>query len=108
MTAPSSTCRASHDDGLGGADRHRERARRRAHRHELRGECARSRQPCERVDRPRGEPRLRNIGGATPGKLDMATLGQPAKYTCCFAENTPRAPGPRCTASAGSSRATAR
>ena len=30
---------------------------------------------------------LRNIGGAKPGELDMATLGQPAKYTCCFAEN---------------------
>jgi hypothetical protein len=30
---------------------------------------------------------LRNIGGATPGEVDMATLGQPAKYTCSFAEN---------------------
>jgi len=30
---------------------------------------------------------LRNIGGARPGEGDMATLGQPAKYTLCFAEN---------------------
>ena len=30
---------------------------------------------------------LQNIGGAIPGETDMATLGQPAKYTCCFAEN---------------------
>jgi hypothetical protein len=35
---------------------------------------------------------LRNIGGATPGELDMATLGQPAKYTCCFAENEAQSP----------------
>lgn len=31
---------------------------------------------------------LQNVCGAKPGELDMATLGQPAKYTCCFAENT--------------------
>ena len=30
---------------------------------------------------------LRNVGGAVPGVLDMATLGQPGKYTFCFAEN---------------------
>jgi len=30
---------------------------------------------------------LRNVGGAIPGKRDMATQGQPAKYTCCCAEN---------------------
>jgi len=30
---------------------------------------------------------LQNIGGAKPGEVDMATLGQPAKYSCCFAEN---------------------
>ena len=35
---------------------------------------------------------LRNIGGATPGEIDMATLGQPAKYTCCFAENEAASP----------------
>ena len=35
---------------------------------------------------------LRNIGGAKPGELDMATLGQPAKYTCCFAENEAGSP----------------
>jgi hypothetical protein len=35
---------------------------------------------------------LRNIGGAKPGELDMATLGQPAKYTCCFAENETASP----------------
>jgi hypothetical protein len=37
---------------------------------------------------------LRNIGGATPGEVDMATLGQPAKYTCCFAENEAQSPWP--------------
>ncbi|MDB5810750.1 MAG: hypothetical protein JWN94_2872 [Betaproteobacteria bacterium] len=35
---------------------------------------------------------LRNIGGALPGELDMATLGQPAKYTCCFPENESASP----------------
>ncbi len=30
---------------------------------------------------------LTNIGGATPGVYDKATLGQPAKYTFCIAEN---------------------
>lgn len=30
---------------------------------------------------------LRNVAGATPGELDMATMGQPGKYTFCFAEN---------------------
>ncbi len=30
---------------------------------------------------------LTNIGGATPGRYDKATLGQPAKYTFCMAEN---------------------
>lgn len=30
---------------------------------------------------------LRNVGGAIPGELDMATMGQPGKYTFCFAEN---------------------
>jgi len=35
---------------------------------------------------------LHNIGGAKPGEVDMATLGQPAKYTCCFAENVAESP----------------
>jgi hypothetical protein len=35
---------------------------------------------------------LRNVGGAVPGEFDMATLGQPAKYTCCFAENEGQSP----------------
>ena len=29
----------------------------------------------------------RFLGGAVPGVTDMSTMGQPAKYTCCFAEN---------------------
>lgn len=37
---------------------------------------------------------LQNIGGAKPGEVDMATLGQPAKYACCFAENTAESPWP--------------
>ena len=35
---------------------------------------------------------LQNIGGAIPGETDMATLGQPAKYACCFAENIDESP----------------
>ena len=35
---------------------------------------------------------LRNIGGAAPGVGDMATLGQPAKYGCCFCENEAQSP----------------
>ena len=30
---------------------------------------------------------LRNIAGAIPNELDMATMGQPGKYTFCYAEN---------------------
>lgn len=30
---------------------------------------------------------LLNIGGAIPGKVDRATMGSPAKYTYCIAEN---------------------
>ncbi len=35
---------------------------------------------------------LRNVGGAIPGELDMSTIGQPAKYTCCIAENEAESP----------------
>jgi len=37
---------------------------------------------------------LRNCGGARPGEIDMATLGQPGKYTFCFAENEAESPWP--------------
>ncbi len=37
---------------------------------------------------------LQNVGGARPGELDMATLGQPAKYTFCLAENEAASPWP--------------
>ena len=37
---------------------------------------------------------LQNVCGAKPGELDMATLGQPAKYACCFAENSVDNPWP--------------
>jgi hypothetical protein len=30
---------------------------------------------------------VRNVGGGIPGGIDRATLGTPAKYTCCFAED---------------------
>ena len=33
---------------------------------------------------------VRNLGGGRPGEVDRATLGQPGKYTCCFAENEER------------------
>ena len=29
---------------------------------------------------------IRNVGGGRPGEVDRATLGQPGKYTLCFAE----------------------
>ena len=29
---------------------------------------------------------VRNVGGGRPGEVDMATLGQPGKYTCCIGE----------------------
>jgi hypothetical protein len=35
---------------------------------------------------------LRNLGGAIPGEMDMATLGQPGKYTFCVAENESASP----------------
>lgn len=35
---------------------------------------------------------LRNIGGAVPGRTDMDTQGQPAKYLFCAAENTEQSP----------------
>jgi hypothetical protein len=37
---------------------------------------------------------LRNIGGARPGETDMATLGQPARYSACVAERTEGNPWP--------------
>lgn len=30
---------------------------------------------------------VRNVGGGRPGEVDRATLGQPGKYTFCFAES---------------------
>jgi hypothetical protein len=35
---------------------------------------------------------LQNAGGARPGETDMATLGQPGKYTFAFAENEAESP----------------
>ncbi len=29
---------------------------------------------------------VRNVGGGRPGEVDRSTIGQPGKYTCCFAE----------------------
>jgi hypothetical protein len=37
---------------------------------------------------------LQNIGGARPGEVDMSTLGQPAKFTFCCAENSAESPWP--------------
>ena len=37
---------------------------------------------------------LVNIGGASPGTLDRSTMGSPAKYALCFAENTEASPWP--------------
>jgi hypothetical protein len=35
---------------------------------------------------------IRNVGGGRPGEIDRATLGQPGKYTFCFAENESASP----------------
>ncbi|MBI2907500.1 MAG: hypothetical protein HYX92_07605 [Chloroflexi bacterium] len=35
---------------------------------------------------------LLNMGGATPGKVDRSTMGQPCKYTYCVAENEDASP----------------
>ncbi|MHB8574162.1 MAG: hypothetical protein ACYDCQ_02415 [Dehalococcoidia bacterium] len=35
---------------------------------------------------------LQNLGGASAGGMDMATMGQPAKSGLCFAENEARSP----------------
>ena len=37
---------------------------------------------------------LTNIGGASPGALDRSTMGSPAKYALCFAENVEANPWP--------------
>lgn len=44
---------------------------------------------------------LRNIGGAKPGEMDMATLGHPGKYTFCLAENEAASPWPPLHATRG-------
>ena len=35
---------------------------------------------------------VRNVGGGRPGEVDRATLGNPGKYTFCFAENEDDSP----------------
>lgn len=35
---------------------------------------------------------VRNVGGGRPGEIDRATLGNPGKYTFCFAENEDDSP----------------
>jgi len=35
---------------------------------------------------------MTTIGGGTPQQADKSTLGNPAKYTCCFAENEADSP----------------
>ena len=43
---------------------------------------------------------IRNVGGGRPGEIDRATIGQPGKFTCCFAEHEDAVRGSRCTSSA--------
>src|SRR5262249_56511700 len=35
---------------------------------------------------------VRNVGGGRPGEVDRATLGNPGKYTFCFAEDEAGSP----------------
>ncbi len=51
---------------------------------------------------------LVGLGGALPGLVDMATMGQPGKYTLCFAEASGSPGCRRCTSGAGSRPARAR
>lgn len=44
---------------------------------------------------------IQNIGGARPGEVDMSTLGQPAKFTFCCAENQAESPWPALHAQRG-------
>ncbi|MGE5526901.1 MAG: hypothetical protein ACM3SS_24535 [Rhodospirillaceae bacterium] len=44
---------------------------------------------------------MQNIGGARPGEVDMSTLGQPAKFTFCCAENSLESPWPALHAQRG-------
>jgi len=44
---------------------------------------------------------LRALGGASPGTMDAATMGQPAKLGLCFAENLAASPWPPLDASRG-------
>ena len=44
---------------------------------------------------------LQNVGGAKPGEMDMATLGQPSKFTFCLAENEAESPWPSLHAERG-------
>jgi hypothetical protein len=37
---------------------------------------------------------VRNVGGATTGGVERSVLGNPMKYTMCFAENEERSPWP--------------
>jgi len=37
---------------------------------------------------------VRNLGGGRPGEVDRAALGQPGKFTMCFAENEERSAWP--------------
>lgn len=47
---------------------------------------------------------LLNIGGARPGDIDRATLGQPGKFACCMAENEAASPWPSLRAELGFAR----
>ena len=48
---------------------------------------------------------VRNVGGGRPGEVDRATLGNPGKYTFCFAEREEDSPFTPLAASRGLSRA---
>ena len=47
---------------------------------------------------------IQNVGGARPGEVDMSTLGQPAKFTFCCAENSTDSPWPSLNVERGYSR----
>ena len=75
-----------------GPVRHRQRADRARHRHELRRQRARPGQPRQRHDRPRAAARHPQRRRRPPGGVDRATHGNPGKFTFCFAEDEDGSP----------------
>ena len=67
--------------------RHGQRTDRPRHRHERPRQCVGAGEPRQWRHRAALQLVVRNVGGGRPGEIDRATLGNPGKYTFCFAED---------------------